>query len=259
VKSFRKLSRFLDEYILNEKKDIYCSTKIHFICPSTWVKDQVIQHLGEHAPPLTVIPNPLDTEFWKPLKQVCASRSNIKDSKNFKILTGAVGGSSDPRKGFSLLVQAMMLLPLTIRERLEVTVFGGDKCHVEMRSGVKFNHIGKVQSDLILRQLYCGSDIMAVPSLYETWGQTAAEALSCGIPVLAFDNTGVSDIVTHLESGFLANYGSASSLGEGLKFLMSSDLDEMSLECRKSAINNFSYPKVAEKMKGVYQQCLQQL
>ena len=232
---------------------------MHFICPSTWVKEQVIQHLGHQAPPLTVIPNPLDTEFWKPLPLTNDFRHNTNCSDKFKILTGAVGGANDPRKGFSLLLEAMTKLPCTLRQRLEVTIFGGDKCYVEELTGVRLTHIGKVHNDILLRQMYCDSDIMAVPSLYETWGQTAAEALSCGTPVVAFDNTGVSDIVNHLETGFLANHGCVNSLADGLQFLMTSGLDEMSLACRSAAIKNFSYSVVAKKMKGVYQQCSQQL
>ena len=45
---------------------------------------------------------------------------------------------------------------------------------------------------------------MIVPSKLETFGQTATEAMACGTPVVAFNNTGLSDIVEHKKNGYLA-------------------------------------------------------
>ena len=51
--------------------------------------------------------------------------------------------------------------------------------------------------------IYSAADIFLIPSRIESFGQTAAEAQSCGTPVIGFDIGGLRDIVTHNKNGFL--------------------------------------------------------
>jgi glycosyltransferase involved in cell wall biosynthesis len=87
------------------------------------------------------------------------------------------------------------------------------------RAGVEFNYISvgkfepyegvtrRVHFDRVgseeLNGLYCASDLCLVPSRYETFSQVTLEAILCGTPVVAFDNSGPCDIVTPGETGFL--------------------------------------------------------
>jgi glycosyltransferase involved in cell wall biosynthesis len=42
-----------------------------------------------------------------------------------------------------------------------------------------------------LRELYWQSDILVLPSLVDTFGFVATEAMACGLPVVVTDNCGV--------------------------------------------------------------------
>ena len=51
---------------------------------------------------------------------------------------------------------------------------------------------------------YRGADIFVLPSLYESFGLAAAEAMSYGLPVVAFaDCPGTSELIQHAENGML--------------------------------------------------------
>jgi len=56
-----------------------------------------------------------------------------------------------------------------------------------------------------LPQLYSSSDLLILPSKFDTFGCVVIEAMSCGLPVLAYNAKGPKDIVEHGENGFLAH------------------------------------------------------
>ena len=46
-----------------------------------------------------------------------------------------------------------------------------------------------------LTEIYSASDLLVVPSLVEAFGQVALEAASCNLPTVAFNDTGLSEII----------------------------------------------------------------
>ena len=67
----------------------------------------------------------------------------------------------------------------------------------------KINHLGRINSVKKLTTIYSSADIFIIPSRIESFGQTAAEAQSCGTPVAAFNIGGLKDIITHNKNGIL--------------------------------------------------------
>ncbi len=56
-----------------------------------------------------------------------------------------------------------------------------------------------------LPALYSAADLLVLPSRFDTFSCVVLEALSCGLPVIAYDTKGPRDIISHGVSGFLAN------------------------------------------------------
>jgi len=52
-------------------------------------------------------------------------------------------------------------------------------------------------------ELYSGGDLFAFPGIDESLGMVYLEAQSCGLPVIAFDNGGIPEVVRSGETGFL--------------------------------------------------------
>ena len=97
---------------------------------------------------------------------------------------------TNPRKGFGRLVEA---LPLVEGGPIELTVFGGvsepfaEEIERARRAGVKVELLGYQPRERYLEHLERRTDLLAFPSLYEEWGYALLEALSRGVPALAFD------------------------------------------------------------------------
>lgn len=60
-------------------------------------------------------------------------------------------------------------------------------------------HVSETQ----LEQLYCSSSLVALPSLFENFPLVAGEAMSFGLPVVAFDTDGINELVKDGETGKL--------------------------------------------------------
>jgi glycosyltransferase involved in cell wall biosynthesis len=94
------------------------------------------------------------------------------------------------RKGLRYLLEA---LPLTSARPLEVTLVGGSSpdfdpvIEAARRAGVEVRLLGRVRREEYLAHLAQRTDVLAFPSLYEEWGYALFEALSRGVPALAFD------------------------------------------------------------------------
>ena len=68
--------------------------------------------------------------------------------------------------------------------------------------------------------MYSAADVMVVPSIQESFGQTASEAMACETPVVAFSTTGLTDVVDHKENGYLAKPFKADDLAHGIDWVV---------------------------------------
>jgi glycosyltransferase involved in cell wall biosynthesis len=192
------------------------------VAPSRWLADCVARSALMRGWPVTVIPNPIDTGAWRPTDRQ-AARRRLDLSPDAKILLfGALGGDEDPRKGFDLLRDALRLLQGRIAG-LELVVFGQLAGASEAPLGFPVRHTGYVNDDETLRLLYSAADAVAVPSRLEAFGQTASEAQACGTPVVAFDTGGLSDLVAHRETGYLAKPFDVQDLAAGIEWLLGAE------------------------------------
>jgi len=73
-----------------------------------------------------------------------------------------------------------------------------------------------------MSEIYSAADITLVPSLFETFSLVTAESISCGTPVVAFDNSGPSEIINHLENGYLAKYEDYDDFIKGIDYCFNS-------------------------------------
>lgn len=72
-------------------------------------------------------------------------------------------------------------------------------------------------------EAYCDSSFFILTSVYEPFGLVMPEAMSCGLPVVAFDCPyGPRSIITDGTDGFLINEGDSVTFAERMRQLMSS-------------------------------------
>lgn len=80
------------------------------------------------------------------------------------------------------------------------------------------------------------------------------EMLAMGVPVVAFNNGGLPDMIDHKQNGYLAFYKSAESLARGIAYTIT-DLEfspRMRKAARKKVMHNFELGIVAEQYFELY-------
>ncbi|PLW98022.1 MAG: hypothetical protein C0593_06655 [Marinilabiliales bacterium] len=230
------------------KRDFFQSiSDIHIVTPSSWLQQKVKQSpLTAHLN-TSVIHNGIDTETFKRInKSEARKKLGISDHKNI-ILFGAIGATTNPKKGYDLLLDAFGKMDYS-RNRL--IVFGSSRKAENKNPDITYYPI--IKNNETLNLLYSAADVMVVPSREEVFGQTVIEAMASGTPVVAFDNGGPADIIKHKVNGYLALPYSTESLQEGIEWILSQDSGELGQKAQFHIENNFHITKTAAKYISLY-------
>jgi glycosyltransferase involved in cell wall biosynthesis len=89
-----------------------------------------------------------------------------------------------------------------------LVIAGDGPCRGELEAAAQHHlpgrvrFVGKIPRGE-MAAFYSAGDIFAFPGIRESLGMVFIEAQSCGLPVVAFDNGGIPEVVAHGESGFL--------------------------------------------------------
>ena len=200
------------------------------------------------------LPNPIDTSKYKPIeKDIARKLWNLPLNKKL-VLFGAMSATSDPRKGYNKLIRALGHLGRNI----ELIIFGSSKPEKANEFMQKTHYMGYLHDDVSMAALYSAADVMVVPSLQEAFGQTASEALACGIPVVAFNATGLIDIISHKKNGYLAKPYDTSDFAEGIKWVLNNkDYEGLRRSAREKVLREFDSRVVAKRYIALYEKILE--
>lgn len=232
---------------------------IQIVTPSQWLASCVKGSALMRDWPVEVIPNPINVDQWAPVdKKQARDKLGLPQDVPL-ILFGAIGGAADPRKGFDLLQEALHQLSGGING-LELVVFGQAAPAQPIDLGFPVHYLGHLVSETDMQTAYSAADGLIAPSRQEVFGQTASEAHACGCPAVAFEGTGLADVIEHQKTGYLAKAGNVQDLANGITWILDSvsKSDALNLAARKRAIEKFSYPVVAQQYQNIYSKVMQQ-
>ena len=248
----------LSRQVWNVKNKLYPKLNLHIVTPSAWLASMVKQSTLLKHFPVTVIPNCLDTTIYKPIEKAEALTSLQLKADKKKILFGAVNAFRDVNKGFNLLIEAIHCIGKNMDcNRFELLVFGADKPIAEISTKMEVHYLGYVRDEAELVKIYNVADVMVVPSLSEVFGQTASEAMACGTPVVAFNCTGIKEVVEHKISGYLADPYNPEELAAGIVWCLDNNTSgKLSRNARKKVEENYSMERVGEKYVDLYNELI---
>ena len=241
------------------KQDFYTTTsKISFVACSNWMAGIAHQSSLLKDFNIEAIPNPVDISLFVPMDKATLRKNRNINPDAHIVLFGAFN-ILDNRKGISYLIEALNLLKNQIapNEKIEIVIFGKNKSFNTDLLPFKVHDFSVITSPIELAEIYNLANVFVMPSLEDNLPNMVMEALSCGTPVVAFNNGGVIDMVIHQENGYLADYLSAEDLANGIVWVLNQkDRSRLQLNARKKVENDFSPEIVAKKYIEVYQKLL---
>jgi glycosyltransferase involved in cell wall biosynthesis len=215
---------------------------LQIVAPSRAYKNFVKNSKLIKSWPVTTIPNIIDENLWKPVKKDIARKLyDIKD-EDFIILFGTSNANLEHHKGFDLLSAALKLLyQKNKKKNIKLMVFGQSKPHTVPDLGFSVQYLGYIYDQTHLCQLYSLADAMAVPSRQESFCQVACEAHACALPVIAFNTGGLSDIVDHKKTGYLAKKFDVTDYCNGIEWVFENRIrNKLGEKARQRILNNFN-------------------
>jgi len=200
------------------------------------------------------LPNPLDTNIFKPFdKEKARELWGLPKDKKL-VLFGAMGATSDPRKGFYELMESLEKIE---DSNVELVIFGSERCEDTKDLGFNVYYLGQLYDDVSLVTLYNSVDVMIVPSLQENLSNAIMESLACGVPVVGFDIGGNADMIDHERNGYLAKPFSTIDLAFGIEWVLNNyNYKILCQNARNKVLNNFDSVILAEKYIELYKSIL---
>lgn len=235
------------------KKDIYSKGNLSIVTCSKWLGTMARSSSMLRGVPVTTIPNPIDTNFYRPMDRM-QCREELGLPKEKKLILFGAANILDFRKGFRYLEEALTIIQESfpaISERIELVVFGKLDKRWQNKFTFKIHPMNFISDPEVLVKLYNAADTFILPSLQDNLPNTVVESLCCGTPVVGFSIGGIPEMIIHNQTGFLAEVKNSLSLANGIYNMLFFSQQQREA-VRQSAINLFAENTVAEQYISVY-------
>lgn len=250
----------LSHQLYSLKKELFnYSTNITIVGCSQWLAEEASKSSIFNKVKVVSIPNALPIEDFIPHEQKKMRLKYLLPLDKKIILFGSMN-FDDPRKGFVYFKEALIHLQKHFtQDAIEIIVFGATKNTITDAFNnlpFKVNYLGKIQPKDI-SEVYSIADLYISPSLEDNLPNTVAEAMSCGIPVVAFNTGGLPEMIDHKKNGYLALYKNALDLSNGMDFILRNPFPEtLKNNARNKAIDKYNPAIVAQAYTSVYKTLL---
>jgi len=233
-------------------------TSDRIICPSRLDAEFVRELYHPPAGSLSVLPDPVQ-RFDPSPEAVAALRDQLARPGERLVLFG--GRIDSDLKGSDLVLGAFRRL-VAARPGVRLVLATGDAGQVERfrRSlGTAVTLAGWVRDAGEMARLLAAVDVVVMPSLYESFGLMAAEAMAAGIPVVASPVGGLPDLIRDGENGFLLG-ADRRRWGAELERCLTLLLDDpergraMGERARRTVEEALSVERVTDQLEALYRE-----
>lgn len=223
-----KLHYFMEMQLGVKKKSFLHTARYsqldHWICPLSYLKEQVLQNTLFPANKILIIPSGIELPTTDSSPSKAIARHTLKLPEKAFIL-GLIG-RIDPLKGQHVLLEALT----QVKNKDTVVCFIGQST---------LNESTRYQNDLLelkkqatyknrvyllpfieeSQLFYQAIDVCIMASKSETFGMVTIEALSHGIPVIGSRAGGTPELILDGETGYLFESNNANDLAEKINQL----------------------------------------
>ncbi len=244
----------LSHWNWKRRERLFKQINLTIVSPSQWLTNCAKQSPLLRDRRIETIPNGLDLTIYQPYAKALA-RSLLKLPQDKPlILFGASDATSDRRKGFHLLAEALQhLSAMEWNISPEIVIFGSSYGNLDC--GFPVHYLGVLQDDLTLALAYSAADVFVAPSIQDNLPNTVLEAIACGTPTVAFAIGGMPDLIESGHTGYLAQPLDTADLATGIRWVLSTDRP-LGAQARQIAEQRFGLIRQADAYRDLFESLL---
>lgn len=222
----------------------------HLLAVSEQSRDDVVREFAVAPERVTVIPNGVDAELFRPLPGIPRVPGRLV----------TVASSASAGKGMGYLLESVAKL-VTERD-VELVVIGRGGEAAAFRERVRHlgiaRHVralGRVDA-LTMVETFAGAEIAIVPSLYEGFSLPAVEAMAMGVPLVATTGGALGEVVG--SAGVLVPPADAGAMKSAIAGLLDDEARRARLgrQGRSRALERFTWRATAEATVALYERAM---
>ena len=241
------------------RKEALFLNKICYVGCSHWITSVSKQSSLLKEASFSSIPNPIDTDVFRPFLQDEARKRMVLPKDKFLILFSAAK-ISDERKGGDYFVEACKCIQHQypdIVNNIEIVLMGKGDSEFLNQLSIKINNLNYISEEKELITVYSAVDMFIIPSLEDNLPNTIMESMACGTPCVGFNVGGIPEMIDHKINGYVAKYKDSEDLAEGIRYIIeNSEMNSMSSKCIEKINRCYSESVVAEKYIELYKSLL---
>jgi L-malate glycosyltransferase len=205
---------------------------------------------------IEVIPNFIDTNLFKPCEKTCCTKRIAPKNEKLLVHTSNFRQVKRVADTIRILEKVKKEVPC----KLLLIGDGPDRSECERLSrelglydDVKF--LGKQEG---LVEILNAADVFLIPSQSESFGLSALEAMSCGLPVVSSSVGGLPELVAHNECGYIAEIGDIDRMAKYVVDLLTNEKKYklFSENARNRAVEKFEISKIVPMYEQYYEDIL---
>ncbi|MFX0091015.1 MAG: glycosyltransferase family 4 protein [Candidatus Hodarchaeota archaeon] len=220
------------------EKEAFSSANIGIVT-SSWQQEVVLKQYNiEPVEKIKIIPNYVVTDIFKP---------HPKIQKKIDLI---FVGRAERQKNIDNLLKGLYYLK-SKNKNVSLAMVGGCCSDNKIREMVKQYALNVIFKDDIpnfnLPHVLNQAKIFILPSHYEGHPKALLEAMSCGMPCIGTNVTGIKEDIKHLVTGYLCTTDSK-SIAEAIEVLLADESLRSTLgkNAREYIIKNYSIDKVMQ-------------
>ncbi len=219
---------------------------------------------------IAIIPPGVDVGHFYPIAPDEAKQFiGLKPEDRMALFVGRI----EPLKGVDTLIRAMSCIRSVDAARpVHLAIIGGEPDASPREMSAEMARLQKLCDDLCMGGMvvflgkrgqdtlpyyYSAAEVLVMPSLYESFGMVALEAMACGTPVIASQVGGLAYLVRDGETGFTIPDNDPDALCEKLTLLLGNpDLrSTMGLRAVTHA-QDYAWERIAAQIVDVYRELM---
>jgi len=217
---------------------------------------------------IAIIPPGVDVGHFYPIAPDEAKQFiGLKPEDRMVLFVGRI----EPLKGVDTLIRAMSCIRSVDAARpVHLAIIGGDPDASPREMSAEMARLQKLCDDLCMGGMvvflgkrgqdtlpyyYSAAEVLVMPSLYESFGMVALEAMACGAPVIASQVGGLAYLVRDGETGFTIPDNDPDALCEKLTLLLGNPNLRSTMGLRAvTHAQDYAWERIAAQIVNVYQE-----